>query len=54
MSTNDHLQQRHPVCRMPSVSHSTGKSTLTVRFNLEEVTYSHVWAQEFKTLTFIW
>lgn len=54
MSTKDHLQERgreaSPVCRMLSVSHSTGKSMLIVRFNLEKVTYAHVWAQAFKRL----
>lgn len=54
MSTKDHWQERgrevSSVCRMLSVSHSTGKSTLMVRFNLEKVTYSHAWAQAFKRL----
>lgn len=54
MSTKGHLQERGRevslVCRMLSVSYSTAKSTLMVRFNLEKVTYSHAWAQAFKRL----
>lgn len=34
--------------------HLAGKSTFPVKFNLEKLTYLHVWTQEFKMLTFIW